>query len=273
VRFRQFCEFYSVGQTLVTALLAVLVVERFWPIRKQSWWRKDTLGDFAWFLTIPLCVVAINMTVARAATSAVQLVLTGRADGTFRLHWADSLPGWMQIVIAILGAELNGYAYHRLQHTRYFWRFHAIHHSATQMDYWVGFRRHPLDMVAPRLVGPFFAISGIPEAFWLPWFFLDMLQNTFSHMNVRWTFGPLRHIFISPVAHHWHHSADPAVYDKNFGQLLTLFDKLFGTFYLPDGKVPDKYGDPELSQGYFKQLAYPFRRQRKTEVLPAPAGL
>jgi sterol desaturase/sphingolipid hydroxylase (fatty acid hydroxylase superfamily) len=83
-----------------------------------------------------------------------------------------------------------------------------------------------------------------------------------SHADVPWTWGPLKHVFVSPVYHHWHHSSEPEAIDTNFAGVFVLWDWLFGTKYLPGGRLPSKYGvkGDEAPQGFLALLVYPFRR-------------
>ena len=85
-------------------------------------------------------------------------------------------------------------------------------------------------------------------------------QSVLIHSNVRINFGPLRWLLASPEFHHWHHSRDREARDKNFAGQLPLLDLLFGTSYMPPGRMPSKYGlDQPVPATYPAQLLYPFR--------------
>ncbi len=77
------------------------------------------------------------------------------------------------------------------------------------------------------------------------------------HANLNWTFGPLRYVFVSPVFHRWHHAAD--VVDTNFASTFSLWDWMFGTYYMPAGRLPTRYGidDAAMPEGLMPQLVYP----------------
>ena len=77
------------------------------------------------------------------------------------------------------------------------------------------------------------------------------------HANLNWTFGPLGKLFVSPVFHRWHHCAD--VHDVNFASTFSLWDRMFGTCYMPQGEVPKAYGidDAAMPEGLMPQLVYP----------------
>jgi lathosterol oxidase len=88
-------------------------------------------------------------------------------------------------------------------------------------------------------------------------------QAVFVHANVRVKFGPLKYLFTTPQFHHWHHSSDKPAIDTNYAVHLPLFDKLFGTFHMPDEHWPIEYGTTKrLPRGFAGQLAYPFVRDK-----------
>jgi sterol desaturase/sphingolipid hydroxylase (fatty acid hydroxylase superfamily) len=82
----------------------------------------------------------------------------------------------------------------------------------------------------------------------------------FIHANVRWRFGLLEWIVSTPAFHHWHHTNDgPEYIDKNYAPMLPWVDMIFGTFFLPRDRQPEKYGiDKPISPILFGQLMDPF---------------
>jgi sterol desaturase/sphingolipid hydroxylase (fatty acid hydroxylase superfamily) len=95
----------------------------------------------------------------------------------------------------------------------------------------------------------------------------------FIHANVPWSFGPLRYVIATPAFHRWHHAADEQGLDRNFAGLFPFLDLLFGTYHLPSGRSPRRYGIPggDVPAGLLAQLAYPFRRAR-VDRASAPAS-
>jgi sterol desaturase/sphingolipid hydroxylase (fatty acid hydroxylase superfamily) len=78
------------------------------------------------------------------------------------------------------------------------------------------------------------------------------------HANVSWTYGRLRYLIASPPLHRWHHG------------LFPFIDLAFGTFYMPPGRQPQRFGtsNDDVPDGLLAQLAYPFGfRSRKTSRL------
>ena len=107
---------------------------------------------------------------------------------------------------------------------------------------------------------PLFVVGFSPEVFAITVPGLG-LYGLLLHSNVRWTFGPLRRVIATPAFHRWHHSA--TVHHVNYGGFLVVWDRLFGTFYLPDA-APKTFGVPgeRIPEGLVGQLVHPFRRRR-----------
>jgi sterol desaturase/sphingolipid hydroxylase (fatty acid hydroxylase superfamily) len=162
------------------------------------------------------------------------------------------------------------YIRHRIFHTRPVWAFHSIHHSSEEVNWLSAARFHPaenmIESAAEILLflgcnlmdfDPLvLAVAGLIIGFY----------NLFIHANLRWTFGPLRYIFVSPVLHRWHHSDAPAAQDKNFAAMFSCIDWAMGTFYMPKDSAPETLGLPPQEKPvhprtFGKQLLYPFRKR------------
>jgi hypothetical protein len=98
------------------------------------------------------------------------------------------------------------------------------------------------------------------------------------HANLNWTFGPLRFVFASPVFHRWHHTTLEEGLNKNFAPTFPFLDLVFGTFYMPPGKLPEQFGNGEsdFPEDFWGQFCYPFRKSSKqlsnaVNSLPPPS--
>jgi lathosterol oxidase len=92
------------------------------------------------------------------------------------------------------------------------------------------------------------------------------IQAVTAHANTRIPFGPLKYLLVTPQYHHWHHSKDKKIYNKNFAIHFPFIDKIFGTYYLPEESWPEEMGleNEKFPKGYFRQFIYPFHRDPKS---------
>ena len=156
-------------------------------------------------------------------------------DRDFGLLPTLSVPEPVLVVVSVLLMDMLFYWLHRLFHrVPLLWRIHAVHHSDTEIDASVAFRRHPLELVVnPLVMGPIILALGIP------WVAILIFQASraavlfFEHANVAIhgvVDGWLRRFIVTPNMHRIHHSADCEETDSNYGDLLTWWDRLFGTY-------------------------------------------
>jgi sterol desaturase/sphingolipid hydroxylase (fatty acid hydroxylase superfamily) len=150
---------------------------------------------------------------------------------------------WLQAVEIYLLADFFGYWSHRLFHRGKWWPFHAVHHSSEDLDWLSSIRVHPVN----DMVNKFVQAMPLLLAGFNPWVTLSAapfftLYAIFIHARLNWDFGPLRVVIATPVFHRWHHSRQPEAMDKNFAGLFPIWDILFGTYYMPRGRVPEDFG-------------------------------
>jgi sterol desaturase/sphingolipid hydroxylase (fatty acid hydroxylase superfamily) len=266
-----------VGLIVGFLVLAVIfgALERVRPaVRGFSIFRRERVVDgIYWFFT-PLATRAVSelgvgVTVVLAAAA---LGFEGAGKERYErlaayLHAHSPvarLPPAIQLLLALVLADLLAYGCHRAFHCKTLWRFHAVHHSAVVLDWLAATRVHPLNDLANKLVltlpllflgfDPVIFVGVAPIlAFW----------TIFEHANVPWGFGPLGYVIATPLFHRWHHTSEKEGLDKNFAGLFPFIDLIFGTFYLPSGKQPTRFGvtDGDVPTGFFGQLMYPFRRR------------
>lgn len=264
-------------------VLAVIftVIERRWPaIRGQRLFRRGFGADLVYWFFTPL----LTRTAGRVAVIAAVVVLALLAGAPLRpggieawLAGRRTLVGSLPVPLQALGAlillDFVGYWTHRLFHRGRLWRFHAVHHASTDLDWLSSVRLHPVNEMIARVAqaAPLVLLGFHPGvlAGAVP---LLSFYALLLHANVSWSFGPLRYVIASPVFHRWHHAAEEEGLDKNFAGLLPLWDLLFGTFHMPEGRLPARFGvaGEPVPEGVLAQLAYPFRGAAVT--LPAAAA-
>ena len=178
--------------------------------------------------------------------------------------WPTHWPIALQLLLAGLIVDVGLYAMHRFSHrVAWAWRLHVIHHSAERL-YWLnGERRHPLSALLMAGPGIGMAVAlGAPPHVLSAWLGLLSVQLVFQHTNLDYRVGPLRRWLGVAEVHRWHHKREYEDAQVNFGEFFMLWDRLFGSFHdRPEPLAADAVGLREeiVPQGYFAQLAWPFR--------------
>lgn len=252
---------------LIILTLIFAPLENWWCIRKQQFFRKDFLADIGYFL---INSIAPKMLLILPT---VWLALVMNAIVPTEIHKLGAeLPVMGRFVATLVVAEFGIYWGHRWMHEiPLLWRFHAIHHSAEEMDWLVNTRAHPVDMTIPRLCGfvPMYAFGLVQplgesvDIVLIGVLFVSVLWGFFIHANLRWRFGWLEWLISTPAFHHWHHTNDgPEFVNKNYSAMIPWVDMLFGTFYLPKHR-PQRFGITEsLPSGLIGQLLFPFEPRK-----------
>jgi sterol desaturase/sphingolipid hydroxylase (fatty acid hydroxylase superfamily) len=253
----------------LSAVLVILAVvftplERLFALHPKKIFRKGVMTDLGYYFLNSLALsVLLAFPLAVLAWGVHRVIPVGF------IAMVSGMPVWARLSAAMVVGEIGFYWGHRWSHEiPFLWRFHAVHHSAEDVDFLVSTRAHPVDMVFSRLceMTPMYVLGlASPMALksnWIP-VVVALLGNFwgfFIHANVKWRFGPLEWLISTPAFHHWHHTNDgPEVINKNYAPMLPWVDKLFGTLYLPLDRQPQKYGiDQKLSPILAGQLVEPF---------------
>ena len=167
---------------------------------------------------------------------------------------------------------LAHYADHRLEPL---WRFHALHHSQEELSVLTSFRAHPLMHTTGFLLATIPVVALMPARPIAPVLItIYVCIGTLQHANLRWTFGPVGRVIVSPAYHRRHHATDNQ--GVNLGVVLTIWDILVGRARFPargdgvgrtglDGRpVPVEQDAPARLAPLLvaEQLAEPFQAQR-----------
>lgn len=139
---------------------------------------------------------------------------------------------WWGWVLAFLLNDLAYYVDHRIAHrTGLFWAVHHTHHSSNEMNLLVAQRGNVFALGG--LMQPAYlilALLGLPLAMLITVKFFGNLWGIFNHTRLVDKMGPLEGILATPSNHRVHHGSDAKYLDRNYGQVLILWDRLFGTF-------------------------------------------
>ena len=158
--------------------------------------------------------------------------------------FTQSLDNVGSILLLFFGLEFFYYWYHRFSHTtRWFWAGHSPHHSPNQLNLSAAYRLGWLG----RLTGStlFFTplvLLGFTPTVVLTSLVLNLLYQFWLHADWFPRLGWLEGIFNTPSNHRVHHARNPEYLDANFGGVLVIFDRLFGTYIPERDDVPCDYG-------------------------------
>ena len=167
--------------------------------------------------------------------------------------------------------DLAYYCMHRAQHAiPWWWALHSMHHSQRQVNCWTNERVSWLDVVLQSLVLAAVAqLMGIDVSQFALLELLSQLTQELSHTNTRLRFGKIfERLFVDPRFHRLHHMrvdpSRPNLHNSNFGQVLTVWDQLFGTALFGEPVRPTGVGDPTVDadngRGVFAMQWYTLRR-------------
>jgi sterol desaturase/sphingolipid hydroxylase (fatty acid hydroxylase superfamily) len=172
-------------------------------------------------------------------------------------------PVWQQCALMLVIQDVLLYPIHRLFHLRWAWKVHAIHHAPKMVDWTATARFHPINnLLEFALADVVVILLGFSSPAIQALFIFNQIYSCMVHANLNWTFGPLRYVLASPVFHRWHHTTEGVALNKNFASTFPILDVIFGTFYMPRGRLPEKFGvsESDVPEGFWAQLAYPFRK-------------
>ncbi len=253
---------------LIDILISAIIfipIELFLPKRlDQTKLHKEWRTDLVYFMVSHLLIQVIGVIVQFPAVTAFSSIgLTGFQE------WVQSIWFIPQLFLALFVSDLFQWTGHYLFHKLPFlWRFHSVHHSTKDIDWLAGSRTHFVDLVAVRAITflPLYVFGFSTDVF-ATYIVIVSIQAVLAHANTRINFGFLRYVFVTPQYHHWHHSADPRAYDKNFAIHFPFIDMIFGTYY-PMGKTwPEStgLGDVKFPKGFIKQFIFPFMKNPANE--------
>ncbi len=218
-------------------------------------------------------VAALNTVLARLVVYVPSLLwlVYVEEEGWGISRWLG-LVGWTEIVLSVVMLDLFDYFWHRANHRlKPLWRMHKAHHADTAMDVTTALRFHPGELI----------YSGVVKALWVfiwgptmvAWFLFEALISLcaqFHHSNIDFP-DPVERVLswfiVTPRFHAAHHAVDRHFGNANFSTILSVWDRLFGSYAAPEAqgastREPDALGLPEgraLAFSWRAWLDEPFR--------------
>jgi alkylglycerol monooxygenase len=144
-------------------------------------------------------------------------------------------PGVVVWILLLLLTDLIWYWYHRLAHeVNLFWMVHVVHHQSEEFNYTVSARITVLQALVRTGFWCILPIFGFPASMITVMLLIHGLYPFFVHTRVIGKLGILEKVFVTPSHHRVHHACNEQYLDKNYGDVLIIWDKLFGTFVEED---------------------------------------
>jgi sterol desaturase/sphingolipid hydroxylase (fatty acid hydroxylase superfamily) len=248
-----------VGPGLVGVVVAIFLAERMWPAVARPWLAPAHLVDAGYLLLFAVLIAPLVILV----DTGFSVVIHRDADFLVLTRIAP-VPRVLTVVVILIGMDGMNWLAHVANHRwAALWRLHALHHSQEDMSVFTTFRTHPLSHATylPALVPALVlgANGTVPAAALIVYSCLV----TLPHANLRWSFGPLGRVLVSPAYHRLHHAQTPidgrAV--VNFGFVLVCWDRLAGCAAYPSSVEPvgtGIFGRPVPVEQAFSRPALPF---------------
>jgi sterol desaturase/sphingolipid hydroxylase (fatty acid hydroxylase superfamily) len=251
---------------IVGGITMFWIIENGFPLFKFKYNKWQHAGVNIFFT---LTTILINFTLAFILFKSSQWV----TENNFGiLHWLSIKSLLLQAIIGLLLMDLIGaYSAHYVQHkTKVLWRFHLIHHTDTWIDTTSANRHHPGESVI-RFLFTTFAIIIVGAPIWLFFLYqsLSVFLSQFNHANITLpekSDNFISYFIVSPNMHKVHHHYVLPYTDSNYGNIFSVWDRLFGTFsILPMDQIIygiDTHMNPEEHNKLLSLLKIPFKSYR-----------
>lgn len=245
-----------------SALMIATLLSRFQPYYEH--WQQpqqDTVTDW------------LHLLISTSVASGVFQLLAVESH-LFRDHfsivvWPNHWPWYIQLPVLATLAEFGGYWSHRAMHT-FNWlnRVHTIHHSAKRLYPLNATRNHPIDVLITLIctLTPLMMLGVSEENLSLLSSFL-IAHLVLQHANLEFDLGVFERWLNLCKLHKWHHLPDMEKQRANFGNVLLVWDHVFGTYRdfnqnAEDALAIDLGTHQNMATDYVSQLTYPFEIQK-----------
>lgn len=230
---------------------------------KYNKWRHAGINIF-----FTLTTIVVNFLLAFILVKASQW---STENGVGILQWV-TLPLWAQVVGGLLVLDLIGaWLAHWVEHQVWWlWQFHVVHHSDTYVDTTTANRHHPGESVIRFLFTTVaVVITGAPM--WLVFMYqsLSVVLSQFNHANINlptWADRALNWLIVTPNMHHVHHHYVLPLSNTNYGNIFSIWDRVFGTYVEEKGQNliygVDTHPDPHEHAHVGGILKVPFQKYR-----------
>jgi len=251
---------------LVGGITFFWIIENTFPLFRMQY-KKWHHAGINFFLT--LTTIIINFLLA--------FILIKTAFWTTEhnfgiLQWLPEIPILVYTLIGLLLLDLIGaYLPHYIQHKiKFLWRFHIVHHTDTWIDTTTANRHHPGESVI-RFVFTALGVLIVGTPMWMVFLYqtLSVVATQFNHANISLPNKLdvfLSYFIVSPNMHKVHHHYVVPYTDSNYGNIFSIWDRIFGTFTTLDKDKlvygVDTHMMPEENNKLKNLLKIPFQKSR-----------
>jgi len=251
---------------VIGALWLISWLERCFPYRRE--WRAaapESRTDLQFLILVAtLLPMALALGVAALSSQLIPSWLPWSSN-----LWPRMLNPWQQVLLMLVLADVPRYWLHRLCHEwPSLWRLHAIHHAVRKLNVLNTSRFHPLETSLQFLcdTAPFILLGVSDEVLSL-YFVLHASKGFLQHSNLDVRLGLANRLISGPELHRLHHSLDPTQSRSNFGNKLSIWDLIWGTYLDPANQVVSTLGI-EVDEGqapFSVQFRQPFRQLNRRQ--------
>jgi sterol desaturase/sphingolipid hydroxylase (fatty acid hydroxylase superfamily) len=270
---------HHVAAVAVVALALLVIGAEILAYRHRS-------KEYAWNEVGTSIAVAV---IQRFAAGLSLLALTPISTWLWQHRlWTLPVSGVAGFAIAVVMVEFAYYWMHRASHrVNWLWATHSVHHSAEQLNFFAAIRLGATGIVSLEWLAfaAIVVLTGISPSTITGLFALDLVYQFFLHSDIVPRLDARQWLFNTPSDHRVHHAINAAYIDRNFGGMLIVFDRFFGTYAPERVDDPPRYGlrgerrggNPlRVLLGGWLQLAAKFRaaspRDRWSVVFGPPAA-
>lgn len=250
---------------VLAAVALLLVLEAIQPSRGARPRRRRA----RWGLNLLLGALGVGMSRALSVIGPVAAAVWAQSEG-IGLFNAVAAPPLAAFIAAMALVDLAVYAQHRALHEHpLLWRLHRVHHTDTTLDVSTAWRFHPFELAVSMAwkAAVAIAVAAPPEAV-VAYEVTLALAALFTHADIRLSPGfdrVLRLVIATPAVHERHHGVAQADHTANYGSVLTLWDRLFGSWRAPAPEGLDRLGldgvSPAAADAPLEGLLDPFRQR------------
>lgn len=156
------------------------------------------------------------------------------------INWHEGVVYW---VLIFLGQDFAYYVLHYVDHkSRLFWAVHVTHHNSSEFNITTGFRASVFEPLYRYLFFSPLALFGFNPWAIMVMYAIVQVYGTWVHTQTVKNMGILEYVLVTPSHHRVHHACNIRYLDKNFGMMLIIWDRIFGTFAKEVPEVPVKFG-------------------------------